>query len=545
MAAVGNSYSKEEIKKLIGDMGTISIEVVETLPTENIQENKIYFVPVTGESEAYYNEYVYIGGTWELVGSSQFDLSDWYATDTTINTLIDHGTISATELGTIINIEQLQRIIKNYGGRATVHTSVPISYGNWYVYGTDFGQRLKVGVNFIPHNVRMIIDGIENYCLDATIHVLKTFEEANIGDIIAWWYKKGTGTQNTIERTYIKKVSNDATTGTSYGIDYINEAIDRNFLATDMSSATITGNWTFNNNIISSKAPTATNHLTNKAYVDGILTNVDERLESLPTEMVNGFEYVVEDTEIPINYTVSNRSGTFSLGSDGYYKSTNKSDSSYSVCRVTFNNDREMEFDIDYIAYSENNYDYGIFSKVDCALALSSSDDGATGSSLVMLNTKGDTGSSAVRQVHYVIPAGSHYIDVKYRKDSSQSSGNDDIRFKIPASVGSRVVEEAHMATQEYVAEQLENTVTIFDGDEDEYVALSPEARNGYMFAFVNPLARLVEEEFNLLEEILLDSESMPTAMDLTDEEIDAELDIIINGMASVEEEMIVRGCSL
>lgn len=54
-------------------------QIVQTLPTENINENKIYIVPnEDGKENNVYTEYVYIDGNWEVVGTytSQIDLTN-------------------------------------------------------------------------------------------------------------------------------------------------------------------------------------------------------------------------------------------------------------------------------------------------------------------------------------------------------------------------------------------------------------------------------------------------------------------------------------
>ena len=57
----------------------ISITIVESLPIENIDSNKIYLVPSsTTGSSSIYDEYLYIGERWELIGSTQVDLSNYY-----------------------------------------------------------------------------------------------------------------------------------------------------------------------------------------------------------------------------------------------------------------------------------------------------------------------------------------------------------------------------------------------------------------------------------------------------------------------------------
>lgn len=129
-------------------------------------------------------------------------------------------------------------------------------------------------------------------------------------------------------------------------------------------------------------------------------------------------------------YEVNNRSTTygFYLNNNDYYESNNKGkNTSYAVCRVTFTLSEETQVCLDCINYAENNWDYGILSNIDTGLSLSSTADA---SAKIYKNFKG-LSSSSVQTVTYTIPAGEHFIDIKYLKDTSNSSNNDSLQFKI------------------------------------------------------------------------------------------------------------------
>lgn len=84
-----NTYTKEEVNALISAINSMKKEIVEQLPTENIDDSTIYLVPKTnGSGNDYYDEYLYINGNFEFIGSTQIDLTDYvkktdYATYTT------------------------------------------------------------------------------------------------------------------------------------------------------------------------------------------------------------------------------------------------------------------------------------------------------------------------------------------------------------------------------------------------------------------------------------------------------------------------------
>ena len=86
------TYTQAEVNALIGAITTIHFEVVQTLPTSDIQTNVIYLVPKsTAGTNDVYDEYINTTGTsagWELIGSTQVDLSNYY-TKTQTDTLLD------------------------------------------------------------------------------------------------------------------------------------------------------------------------------------------------------------------------------------------------------------------------------------------------------------------------------------------------------------------------------------------------------------------------------------------------------------------------
>lgn len=126
--------------------------------------------------------------------------------------------------------------------------------------------------------------------------------------------------------------------------------------------------------------------------------------------------------EIPnLSYSVTNISTTygFFLQSDGYYKSSNaNANNSYSLCRVTFVGDGLATIQWKY--EGETCCDYGVVSKINTGLTLSTSDNSSdyvqkiTSNFLYTFNfTDGD------------------FIDIKYRKDGSVNTGTDCLQFMI------------------------------------------------------------------------------------------------------------------
>lgn len=72
------TYTQSEVKDLIGSLTHINIEVVSSID-DVTEPNVIYLVPVSGnESDDYYNEYILVNGSPELIGNTRVDLSNYY-----------------------------------------------------------------------------------------------------------------------------------------------------------------------------------------------------------------------------------------------------------------------------------------------------------------------------------------------------------------------------------------------------------------------------------------------------------------------------------
>ena len=72
------TYTREEIDGRISAIPKFAISVVSSLPTANINETTIYLLR-DGVDGNMYTEHIYVGGTWEILGSQRVDLTG-YAT---------------------------------------------------------------------------------------------------------------------------------------------------------------------------------------------------------------------------------------------------------------------------------------------------------------------------------------------------------------------------------------------------------------------------------------------------------------------------------
>jgi len=135
-----------------------------------------------------------------------------------------------------------------------------------------------------------------------------------------------------------------------------------------------------------------------------------------------------------ITEKVSGASYGFNLNSStGYYVSTNNGVSkSASVARINMDFESDCLVTITYINYAEADYDYGMFGKLDTTVAtdgLTASSGGSTPSdSTSNYQLAKCSNSTNTQTISYEVPAGEHFIDVKYGKDDASDSGNDSLQ---------------------------------------------------------------------------------------------------------------------
>lgn len=76
----------------ISDFSTLKMEIVEEKPVENIKTDTIYLILANSpKEENVYKEWIYINNNWELIGTTDIDLSNYY-TKNEVNNLIPFRT---------------------------------------------------------------------------------------------------------------------------------------------------------------------------------------------------------------------------------------------------------------------------------------------------------------------------------------------------------------------------------------------------------------------------------------------------------------------
>lgn len=100
------TYSKTQVDQLIAGVSGLHFEVVQQLPTTNIDMNTIYLVPKQDVgTQDIYDEYICLDdtttpATWEKIGTTEIDLSD-YVTDTELTTILNDY-VTSSGLNTIL-----------------------------------------------------------------------------------------------------------------------------------------------------------------------------------------------------------------------------------------------------------------------------------------------------------------------------------------------------------------------------------------------------------------------------------------------------------
>lgn len=106
-----NYYTDTEVDDLISHVAGMHFLVVQELPTEDIDTNTIYLVPKqdSGQQDIY-EEWIYIEeepplqSHWELIGSTDIDLSNYVQKSLTVGLIKNDGTIDQTQYATMSDI---------------------------------------------------------------------------------------------------------------------------------------------------------------------------------------------------------------------------------------------------------------------------------------------------------------------------------------------------------------------------------------------------------------------------------------------------------
>lgn len=107
------TYTQAEVDTLISHLTSLTVEIVETLPTDNISTSTIYLVNVVGTTN--YEQWMYINNTWSNIGNTSVDLSNYYTKAQTDALLLDKvDKVTGKGLSTNDFTDAYKGILDNY-----------------------------------------------------------------------------------------------------------------------------------------------------------------------------------------------------------------------------------------------------------------------------------------------------------------------------------------------------------------------------------------------------------------------------------------------
>ncbi len=280
------TYTQSEVNNLIGQIKTISIEVVDTLPTTG-EDNKIYLVPKEGSTGDVYNEYIWVNNTWELIGTTQVDLTG-YATEDWVN----------NQIKDFLTESQVTEIVNN-------------SLTNYYTQ-TQIDNLLKDKANTgdIPTKTSDLTNDsgfIDNSVSNLTNYYNKTetYNQSEINNLLS--NKANTGDIPT--KTSDLTNSGDGTTGSKYitNSELNTELENKQDKITGGATTIVTNDLTVNRALISNsngKVAVSSTTSTELGYLSGTRSNLQTQIDAITTEggQPNVIE-VVQENGTPLEIT--------------------------------------------------------------------------------------------------------------------------------------------------------------------------------------------------------------------------------------------------
>ena len=197
------TYTKAEVNDLLASLSSLNLEVVAVLPDHDISTTTIYLVPkdVPGTDDVY-DEYVYISNSWEKIGSTAADLSNYY-TKTQADALLSGKVDKVTGKGLSTNDFTNADVTKLNGIEAGAEVNVQADWNQTNpdaddfiknkpsigVYSAGAGIDITSNVISITQNVRTDIqNNISNIGLPAAYDNTATYV---VGDEVSYngiWY---------------------------------------------------------------------------------------------------------------------------------------------------------------------------------------------------------------------------------------------------------------------------------------------------------------------------------------------------------------------
>ncbi len=145
-------YTKEEVNTLISRIPKMSKKVVNALPTTDIDEDIIYLVPSTTQDEDNaYNEYIYINGKPEPLGTTKVDLSNFV--QSALSSETDSRTCNSKLRNTGTGVDATSHTSYNdYPNRGSSESRLSIGNGV-YLTHTDVMTTRSHSLSFFGDNI--------------------------------------------------------------------------------------------------------------------------------------------------------------------------------------------------------------------------------------------------------------------------------------------------------------------------------------------------------------------------------------------------------
>lgn len=179
----------------------------------------------------------------------------------------------------------------------------------------------------------------------------------------------------------------------------------------------------------------------------------------------------------------------FTTSGNGYC-STNKGQArTVSMCRLNITATSECVLNLYVINYAEATYDYGIIGKLDTSLITTTATSDS--SSWYWAGSASSQNVSTEQLVQISIPSGSHYIDIKFRKDTYTDDNNDSLWFRY--EIEPDTVEACYKYTLSNIS--ADHIISIDDATGGTYYEVN--ASSTYTGATVSPSTQSIREGRN------------------------------------------------
>lgn len=191
--------TKQYVDRAIGGINSFDVSVVSTLPATG-NAYTIYFVPQTSPSTAH-DEYMYINNSWELIGSTQIDLSNY---------------VQSNDLATVATSGSYNDL----SNKPTIPTNVS-AFTNDADYTTltdveDFLLDSQSGIERIHYEYVSELPDLEDssyvWPIDTTIYIIEGDGWYKLNDAGDNWDKIHTGYSNYITTTDLTQETPESNT---------------------------------------------------------------------------------------------------------------------------------------------------------------------------------------------------------------------------------------------------------------------------------------------------------------------------------------------